>query len=86
MSKYEGGILSIALAKLASGELQREELELERREAEFDEMVWRHVDVSSGLYDESHRRSIEDYFFTNQQRTTNMAKKIRIPKRRSPRM
>ena len=25
MSKYEGGILSIALAKLASGELAREE-------------------------------------------------------------
>lgn len=42
MSKYEGGILSIALAKLASGELQRE-LEVEQREAEFDELVWRHV-------------------------------------------
>ena len=42
MSKYGGGILSIALAKLASGQLEKE-LELERREADFDEMVWRHV-------------------------------------------
>ena len=42
MSKYEGGILSIALAKLASGELQRE-AELERQERAFDDLVWRHV-------------------------------------------
>ena len=42
MSKYEGGILSIALAKLASGSLAREERQ-ERLEEEFDEMVWRHV-------------------------------------------
>ena len=42
MSKYEGGILSIALAKLASGELAREERQ-KRLEQEFDEMVWRHV-------------------------------------------
>jgi hypothetical protein len=42
MSKYEGGILSIALAKLASGELRREE-ELERQERAFDDLVWRHV-------------------------------------------
>ena len=39
MSKPTGGILTSALQKLASGELQRE-WDQARNEAEFDEMVW----------------------------------------------
>ena len=42
MSKYEDGILSIALAKLASGELH-EEIELERREQKFDDALLKHL-------------------------------------------
>ena len=49
MSKYEGGILCIALAKLASGELASEERAGTDLRLEFDEMVWRHVHLPTSF-------------------------------------